>query len=259
MVERIDLLLSMHVPKTAGSTLWNSLKRVYPEAQRLVVHEGTGRGDVSALTDAERAKLSLVHGHFSFGMHRSFGQASRYLCFLRDPVDRFVSLYYYVRSSLQHPLHAAVMASNMGLAEFAESGLAPDLDNCQTRMLSGRPETHFTRGTEACTDIDLQRALQHIDSHFCFIGLTERFEQGRYLLQRILGRTLPRPVRRNVTTVRPTVEALDAHTRAIIERNSAYDLELYRQCQLRFEAQWSGLGSLRRWRWHLTERLRRHE
>jgi hypothetical protein len=233
-----ELLLSLHIPKTAGSTLLNALSSWYPEQQRLIVHEGKDEPGLETLSAEQREGLGFVHGHFTYGIHELFDRPSSYICFLRDPVDRLISLYYFIRQNPRHPRHNAVVSSGMSLSEFAISGLSPEIENGQTRMLSGRREVHFVHGRQSCTHEDVARAIANMEERFRFVGTTGQFDKGLFLLAQRLGRTLPTYRRRNVTKARVPAQSLDRYTRSALESVNGFDLELFEYASRRFRRDW---------------------
>src|SRR5271155_2663578 len=100
----------LHIPKTAGTTLTHILQRSHPA--RLVCKSTGMPEQLDALMEmpAEaRAALSLVTGHFPYGIHRHFARPVTYVTFLRRPVDRVISAYYYALSMPDHYLHRTLV------------------------------------------------------------------------------------------------------------------------------------------------------
>src|SRR5438552_2491662 len=108
-------LIFLHIPRTAGTTFVRILERQYGAGAVLDLYDSTVGDRVAALTSGDMEHLRVVAGHFSFGAHRHLPGSCRYVTFLRDPVERVVSHYYFVRRQPEHYLHPA--ASTLSLAE----------------------------------------------------------------------------------------------------------------------------------------------
>lgn len=87
----------MHVPKTGGLTFQRWLEDAYGPGEVLVWNPqplwqlDRIRRQLAALLD-ERPGVQAVAGHFPYGVHTILGDRPyRYVTFLRDPVDRWIS------------------------------------------------------------------------------------------------------------------------------------------------------------------------
>ena len=214
----------IHLPKTGGTTLRLIIGRNYHP--RLTYTIDGAPGSVEAfinLPPERRREFVVLQGHIPFGLHEHLGGEARYVTMLRHPVERVVSLYYYVRKIPAHPFHDA--ARRMTLAEFVEGGTEQAV-NHQTRLLAGR-EDDFT-------DAALADAIENL-SRFAAVGLVERFDESLVLFRKILGWRRIHYVKGNVTKGRPAREEIPTTTVRIIEERNAFDMELYRFASARFD------------------------
>jgi hypothetical protein len=160
-----------------------------------------------------RDDLRAVVGHFWFGVHAHVRRPWTYVTLLRDPVERVVSLYHYLK-----------LEERMSLEEFASSPPFKEADNDQVRRIAGAdPEIG------GCTDATLQAAKENLRRHFSVVGVTERFDQTLVLLNRRLGWT--REVAsypRNVNPARRPTDSLPRSTIDAIRARNALDVELHR-------------------------------
>jgi hypothetical protein len=183
--------------------------------------------DFELLPEQERARPRLIAGHTIFGLHELVPRPSTYITMLRDPVRLAVSQYSFVQRTEGHRHHEA--ARGMSLAAYANSGLSLEMDNSQTRALSGDVGTPFGE----CTEEMLQVAKRNVDEHFSVVGLTERFDESLVLLGEAFGWRRLWYVRANVA--RSGVR-LSADERRLLEERSSLDMELYAWATERFDS-----------------------
>ncbi len=95
--DRSKLLISLHIPKTAGTSFCTSLRSWFG-ADRLHLHY---RG--SATEPAKHTAVGAgdcIHGHFNrargIGALTYYPEATQFITFLRDPFARFVSQWRYL-------------------------------------------------------------------------------------------------------------------------------------------------------------------
>ena len=220
------LVIFLHHMKTGGTTLRRIIRRQYPPGAALsVVHRhfdfSSDQFDRVGAAVRER-DVRLVQGHIPFGLHERWQVDATYVTLLREPVDRVVSLYYYMLQ--QHQADFLQDGRPIGLERFikSERAIAMEVDNAQTRRLSGlNPE--FGR----CSREMLDRAREHLHRHFSVVGVTEQFDQTLILLQKTFGWRYPLYTRDNVTRSREKKEALAPGTIELVERYNELDRELY--------------------------------
>lgn len=213
------LLIHLHIPKTAGVTLRQIVDRQYPPNAILTLQtpETEHWPELHALRIDQEQTVSLIRGHFSYGIHTLLQRPVRYFTLLRDPVERIISLYYYGLEGRSKWIHERIRQDNMTLADFA-AGDFPQTNNHQTRLISGDPEG----GPES-----LSRAMENLECHFDVVGVSERFDETLLLLRKLLGWKNVHYYRRNVTRNRPDRSAVDNSVIRNIEQRNELDLQLY--------------------------------
>nr|WP_272506048.1 sulfotransferase family 2 domain-containing protein [Salinibacter ruber] len=226
----------IHIPKTAGTTFHTILRKQYGQSSIAAVRAFTPdelEAQMQSLGVADRADpdVEAVSGHMIFGAHRYLDGPLQYLTFVREPVSRVISDYYYVRRTPDHDFYDPVVTENYSLADYVVSGITIYTNNVQTRMISG-----IGRDVDFgdCTSDMLDRALHNLDEHFAGIGLTERFDESVTLMQRKLGWSLPMYKTRNRTKKRPGRAEIPDATRTLIREHNALDLKLYQYAKERF-------------------------
>ncbi len=220
------VLISVHLPKTAGVSFANTLEDVF--ANRLLrdyadlpLHSGNWQRNTSALKQCLKnaragafadpfASVSCIHGHFMPLKYRflSGGSDNRFVVWLRDPVERVASHYYYwlreYDAQYAGPLQRRVVEEKWSLERFC---LGPELQNVYRKFFWGFP---FSR--------------------FDFVGITEHYEEdlarfGREFLE-------SKPVG-SVDNINPEQKSAgyfeDAEQRQRVEQHHAWDVALYRR------------------------------
>ena len=236
------LLLFVHIPKTAGTTLRTVLSMNEPGARsRAVGNVFKGGGGISRtvvprlrqgnLPDLTR--IRLIRGHVPLGVrdlyapHLAEGREMRCFTFLREPADRTLSHFFAIRAE-GRAYGLPPLGPNATLDEALERGYVHD--NLQTRMLSG-----LTEPFDEVDDDMLERAKHNLSEELAFFGLTERFDESLVLAKQRLGlRTILYRSSR-VNTGRPRGNDIPADLREAAERCNRYDMELYAFAQELFE------------------------
>ena len=101
------ILFHTHIAKSAGTSIRDALSEILGPAD---VMDRNGSPDpdsaVSSLSSTRRRSLRLLSGHFWYGtQERYFDRRPVYLAAVRDPIERFISLFHFVLAGDSHPLH----------------------------------------------------------------------------------------------------------------------------------------------------------
>lgn len=235
-------LIFLHIPKAAGSTM-NSLIRMQVKRRDIKDFWASRvpqevRAFIEA-PDAERHRYRAFLGHVPFGLHRFLAPKAGYAAILRDPVDRLISDFDYIKRTPTHKAHQKAQARGFTLNTLLEERIAQGRANLQTLWLSGVLDlTALDRQDQTSTESDaalLGRAKANIEAHFFAIAPLEAFDAFAMVLAGQMGWRAPTFARRNVARARR--EALDPALRARIEEATATDHALYTYVQHRFAEQ----------------------
>ncbi len=220
-------IIFFHIPKAGGSTLHSIFERMYLKDDIYTIQYNSNswyeNGELfKKLPLEELNKILLLKGHMFFGLHECFNDPSiKYVTFLRDPVERIISHYYFVLRSNEHFLHQTVKNKKMSLLEYAKSDLSWELDNCMTRMISGLQNIEINQ----CNDSHYDLAVKNLESYFRVIGIVERYDESLILLKNELGwKEYPYYQKLNQTE---RTHSVSKKTKEKIAERNRYDVQLY--------------------------------
>lgn len=242
-------VIFLHIPKCAGTSFLDFLRESIPSGAVFDVNMGLDYPrrllELESLRAEDRAELRLVCGHLPWGVHRLLPQASIYVTLLRHPVDRLVSHYSFVKENKRHHLHATVMHERMSLVDYAQSGLSGELENGQTRLLCGRPESDSLRGHAPIDREHLNEALENLLGTRAQFGLMEAYDASRELIAQACGWPAPPPAtHKNVTRRRPSLSAISRREWDVIVDRNPLDMELYEAAVREFDRRANDCGVL---------------
>ncbi|MEO6969971.1 MAG: sulfotransferase family 2 domain-containing protein, partial [Chthoniobacterales bacterium] len=103
-----EAVIFLHLPKTAGTTLNRLIEWEYPLSEMYSIDPVLFRWSAAHLRKLSPDRLKktrMFKGHMLFGLHEALPQPATYITVLRDPVDRVLSAFYFMRSYKLHPLY----------------------------------------------------------------------------------------------------------------------------------------------------------
>lgn len=211
----------LHIPKTAGTSLFRLFANNLGRNNVLHVRNA---GNLGPKLLALRRYL-LVGGHFTYSQSK-YLQKNRYsIVFLRNPVDRFLSHYFFYRYAPIAPDVVVANAQSLDLSSFVDlysKQKCNTICNAQVWFLTGSiNDATFSMGNL----LDLAREnLSKIN----FTGIYEYFEDSVDLLSYDCKwpPACSIPVE-NVTAKRPECAEIDNRVLDRIAELNRYDLELY--------------------------------
>lgn len=213
-----------HLPKTAGSTLLRIIRSRYPPEQILNLYRGTVRDAFTKVQDLADTTRVII-GHMSFSLCRHIRRPFRAITILRDPVERVLSLYYYIARDSTHQCHAAVRSGEMTLLDLARMD-----GNCHILWLAGQNKDTGLAPAELLALAKTKLVAENVE-----FGLTERFDETLILFSRTLNWNVKAYLSQNVTVNRPKREQLSPADLNAVQSACAPDMELYAFARESFE------------------------
>ncbi len=229
-----SLIVSLHMPKTAGNSFKAVLDEHYKEALKNdyadypinVTPQERHRQALAgclATTVVEYTDIRCIHGHFLPIKYLLLAdlRPTVFVTWMREPMARLVSHYHYwydaydPESPDTRPLHRRVVEEKWSLEQFC---LSPHMRNLYSQFLWGFP---------------LER--------FDFIGITENYESDlRAFSLRYLGQELQARVVNQRKSPPATGAELTGRLRSRVEKWHAADVDLYKRALAASAARQSG-------------------
>jgi hypothetical protein len=207
-----EVVISVHIPKCAGTSFRHVLQRLYGE--RLWLNYEACFSREQARHAAVPENVACIHGHFLADTFNDRIAARRLITWVRHPVERLVSNYYHFLRSpdLRDDSCRQLLERELSLREFAELEWS---QNVMSRYLAGCP----------------------LDA-FAFIGVAERFHASLGLFGATVGHAVSGPPPRvNVNPSRPAGRyALPEGERDYLLWLNDADFVLYQSAVARLEA-----------------------
>lgn len=224
-----EAVIFLHLPKTAGTTLNRLIEWEYSLSEMYsidpVLFKWSAR-HLRKLSPDRLQKTRMFKGHMTFGLHEALPQSATYITVLREPVDRVISAFYFMRSYKLHPLYWKLRREAWTLEDFVRRS---QRDNVQSKIVAGADYE------APCTREIADRAQYNLRHHFAVVGLSERFEESLALMKLRFGWKLSSYSSFNVTRSRPKKRDLPPSTLDLIHQKNAFDIELYECGQQVFE------------------------
>lgn len=223
----------LHIPKTAGTSLRESLKTAHPDLNIFQLQDPLPR--------RLGPDVDIASGHCSYTEAAAFG--APIVTVLRHPIDRFVSIYYFWKELYNKGIETTrktTLADRLSLSDFAramdEPELASELYNraawqlhSNFRLLKrfeARQDNQLTNSTLAAGALDNLRS-------FAVVGFQDRYDVFLDALNARFGLTIENR-RINVTSQRSAISDLSHdELRAILAWVEA-DMEVYATAEAEF-------------------------
>ena len=222
-------LVFLHIPKTAGTTLHLIIERQYNPGNIVTIHTSVENAQqisrLQNLPSTQKQKIKVIKGHTFYGWHQLMPQPCIYFTLLRNPVERFISNYYFMLKTEGHVLGQQLLKQKVTLEDFVSW---TGEDNYQTRFLAKNiGEADLDIRESECTRATLERAKKNLRKNFAVVGTVEEFDTTLLLLKKTFGWKNVFYKVKNKNKQRPSNSLISQETLSLIEEKNQLDLELY--------------------------------
>lgn len=206
----------VHVPKAGGSTLRQLMNRNFGDgfynSNSLLETKQYSRKDVSEIIRCHPWLQCFCDHKLSLDLPFNHEHSRVFaLCYVRDPVERFISRYFFHR----HFEEVNCLAQRTSLREFAESELVHQHAHPQTNS-----QIYFLNGGQSFDDMTVIENA--IDTEKAFLFPIERFDESCICLERLFPTMFS-----DLSYVRANVSKRDAEVaqedREMVERHLKID------------------------------------
>ena len=226
------MILFIHIPKTAGTTMQSIFKRHFEKKSCLFINRFKDFRSLKNIKEHSPSKLNLVQAHMPFGIHNYLKFEKRYITFLQNPVNRVISLYHSIYQSPNHYLYKEVVKYKMTLKDFIDSKITVEIENGQVRLLSG---SDLNTPIYQINENHYQTAKTNLDKYFFSVGICEKFDDSLLLLANKLDRkSVPYYYSRNVGNYLHN-QKVPCHIIDQIKELNSYDIKLYERAVNKFD------------------------
>ena len=202
----------MHIPKTGGTTFRKMIVNhfpdecYYPSQQQLKDNDGKYLSQ-NEIIDKHKNLLekSCLSGHYSIDLITQLHPNVKAICFFRDPIERAIS----------HINHLRIRNNRfkeLSISEILNDNSAHFV-NQQIKMLGWNGENH------------LDNLIGNLGK-FAFVGLSERFDEGVGVINKIFDWNLTKIEQQNKTSLLHYVK-FSEETREELRSKLALEIEFY--------------------------------
>jgi len=224
-INNLKPALFLHIKKTAGSSIVEYARQYYSS---VISH-----GDFMYCKPEELNDIQFISGHFGYEFAKYYIARRYSFVFLRDPVERVLSFYYYCRSGNPNDFKAYRVARENKLEQFLALGFADNhirnkIVNNQAWQIARGNVHGKTRHRRDFDDSEIQElAINHLDD-FSYIGFTETFKEDCDNIIKALGMPIPKLRKKtNVNYERPGRKDISSTTLEIIQEITQIDKIIY--------------------------------
>lgn len=225
-------LFFLHIPKTAGTTLNAILDANFAPDSVLDLYTDEQHRRVRDMTYNRLAGYSLVRGHVfvqDFDDIFDGPVPMRAFTFLRDPVDRVISEYFFLRRWPRSHLYRYLNENDVSLVDYVTAGTGVLRRRGCNNMVNSLSGT----GTRSLME-RVGLAWRNLSERFACFGILERFDESLLMLAREAGLSETFYERRNVRRVEADRE-VTAREREVIAEYNRLDVRLYERAVREFD------------------------
>lgn len=216
-------LLFVHIPKTAGISVYNALAEALgvDRSIRFPRNSEEEREKFLTMPEEQLRSYRLLSGHFPipFFLRRPVSDYNP-VTILRNPVDRELSAYFYIKTDPDHPLNTDWFRS-LDLYQYIEHRQKNGNANAQCLFV--------------CGERSFEKAKKAVDEQFFLTAPLDYVKDFFTVLENKLNIPLQQPVRSNKTAFRLSVDEIHPDIKSGFASLTREDLKLYMYVKAKFE------------------------
>lgn len=212
-----DKLIFIHIPKTGGTTINSAMQGTHwqttPDFNYRHILPGTKVSNAGDIFDPEEFEKFKAYKIFMM---------------LRDPLDRIISEYYFIRERKEFTDLLRTRPKN-----FEDYVRSKQTQNGVINFLKGRR----MYDTKTASRRDLEDVIRAIDEIPVHVGIFEDFEKSLFYFSEISDITWKKSIEvKRMTFVRPAKQEIEPHIVELVKKCNELDYELYERAKSKFEA-----------------------
>jgi hypothetical protein len=182
----------MHIPKTAGTSLGEIIKKQYGDDRVITCYDlnpylvEENSQYLEKILD-NQPNTKAVIGHFMYGIHKRLSNIEyKYITFLRDPLARILSQYahHYVENLFDDDVCNELMLEHENICNYLDLEIVEIFyNNLISRYIGGYGECDISAISEY--EI-LEVCKSNIEKNFIFVGRQEKFSEDILKLGELL-------------------------------------------------------------------------
>ena len=235
---KVENVIFLHMPKAGGTTLRHIFYDQYKYLNENEIYTINRTKETSLFHNIdknEKQKIKLLIGHMPFGLHNNLNNNFNYITFLRNPIERVISAYFYNKENESSDVFEQINSKNLSLYDYLLNNIEPWSMNAMTKHLYGCNEQQFK---ENCTENMFNEAINNLNSHFLFTGIVEEFNKSLIILKEKLNWTNPYYKSLNITKNKISKSEIDSNVIKLITELNFFDMKLYNFAQENFINEW---------------------
>jgi hypothetical protein len=229
----------LHLQKTAGTSIVDIARQFYGN-DNVISHSAYLLGTNDLLSNEKSSQnehsqdiltpIQFISGHFGYDVAKQFMGSHYSFTFLRNPVERILSFYYFCRIRDPNQFKHHELAHRLSLDEFLELGftdrsIKAHIWNYQVSQLA--TGWGSTSGLVLNDAELLASAIQHLDD-FSYIGFTETYDKDQDKILKDIGITIPVGKHKsNANPERPLFDDLPQSSKDLLMGLTELDRALY--------------------------------
>jgi len=224
----VKQIIFPHIWKTGGTSLASIFYNLFSQDECVRVED-------KPVESYQNTRF--LTGHMPYGLHNVLSKPYTYIGLIREPIERVVSSYYFMKEQKGHPLYQLV--NQLTLEESLSPEIHPYLDdnyhNHQTRIFAGI-ETMISKDHIPCifeqasiiTNKHLKQAISNIEKDYSFISTLEHILVNYSKLYQVVNCSCTESFPHlGKTSDRPKLDNINQQALKLIREFNGLDIQLY--------------------------------